>query len=106
MRAASSLDFGGAMYPFGSGTYPLAGFSGACFGACSLNVLPSEPVRESVSGLKLSLPARPYAMTISGLPMKASVLADPSLRLGKLRLYDVTMVFSFDRSASGRFHWP
>ena len=45
-------------------------------------------------------------MTISGLPMKASVSALPSLRAGKLRLKEVTIVFFSPGFSSSRFHWP
>ena len=37
---------------------------------------------------------------------KLSVLAEPSLRLGKLRLYELTIVFGWPVMLSGRDHWP
>ena len=43
--------------------------------------------------------------TVSGEPMNANVLALPSLRAGKLRLNDVTIVFG-PSGASSRFHCP
>jgi hypothetical protein len=46
------------------------------------------------------------ATTVSGEPMKASVSALPSLRLGKLRLKDVTIEFFSPGSMSSRFHCP
>ena len=45
-------------------------------------------------------------MTVSGDVTKLSVLAEPSLRLGKLRLYELTIVFLVVGSMSGRAHWP
>src|SRR5688500_14174121 len=46
------------------------------------------------------------AVTISGLVMKDRVAALPSLRPGKLRLNDDTMVFVWLAPTSDRFHWP
>ena len=71
-----------------------AGTSGADFGGSSLNSLPAASVSASVMGLKDSLPAMASAVTISGLPMKFIVVGCPSLRRGKLRLYEVTMVLA------------
>ena len=45
-------------------------------------------------------------MTVSGLVTKLSVFADPSLRLGKLRLNELTMVFGLPVTDAGRSHWP
>ena len=59
-------------------------------------------MRVSVSGLNDSLPASASAVTISGLAMKFIVVGWPSMRPGKLRLYDVTMVFG--PLAPPRFH--
>ena len=47
---------------------------------------PASLVSVSVRGSKSSVPASASAMTVSGLVTKASVLALPSLRFGKLRL--------------------
>src|SRR5712692_10363960 len=82
----------------------LAGTSGAVLGGDSLNVLPSAPVRESVRGLNDNLPATASAVTISGLPMKFIVVGWPSLRRGKLRLYEVTMVFGTAASSLALRH--
>ena len=43
--------------------------------------------------------------TVSGDPMNAFVSLLPSLRAGKLRLNDVTIVFG-PSGAPSRFHWP
>ena len=45
-------------------------------------------------------------MTVSGDVTKASVLAEPSLRFGKFRLNDVTIVLIWPVIDSGRLHWP
>src|SRR5206468_4612139 len=84
----------------------LGGTSGAVFGGDSLNVLPSTPVSESVSGLNDNLPDSAIAVTISGLPMKFIVVGWPSLRRGKLRLYEVTIVFGTSEASLDRRHWP
>ena len=47
-----------------------------------------------------------YAVTISGLAMKFIVVGAPSLRRGKLRLYDVTMVFGSVVASRARRHCP
>ena len=60
----------------------------------------------SVRGSKSIEPAKAVATTSSGLPMNASVLRLASLRPGKLRLNDVTIVFCSSPSTSSRFHWP
>ena len=70
-----------------------AGHLGAGRGGSSRNASPSAPVSVSVSGLNDSRPAAANAVTSSGLAMKFIVVGWPSLRRGKLRLYDVTMVF-------------
>ena len=49
-------------------------------------------VRVSVMGLKESRPERANAVTISGLAMKFMVEGFASLRAGKLRLNDVTIL--------------
>ena len=61
---------------------------------------------ESVSGLNDSFPASASAVTISGLPMKFIVVGWPSLRRGKLRLYEVTIVFGTSDASLDRRHWP
>jgi len=38
--------------------------------------------------------------------MRFIVAARPSFRMGKLRLYDVTMVFGASAAGSERRHWP
>jgi hypothetical protein len=45
-------------------------------------------------------------MTISGLPMNASVSRLPSLRFGKLRLNDVTIVLVVAVGDVVALHWP
>ena len=69
----------------------------------------------SVSGLNDSRPPSAKAVTISGLAMKFIVVGWPSLRRGKLRLYEVTIVFGTASAASvaratgrctGRRRWP
>ena len=58
-----------------------------------MNCEPSAAFKLSRNGLNESLPAIASAVTISGLAMKFIVVGRPSLRAGKLRLYDVTIVF-------------
>ena len=60
----------------------------------------------SLVGSKSSRPARARAITVSGEVTKLSVLADPSLRFGKLRLYELTIVFGCPVMLSGRDHCP
>ena len=55
----------------------------------NLKGLPSAPMRESVSGLKLRSPAKAIAVTMSGEATKACVAGFASLRPVKLRLYEV-----------------
>ena len=71
-----------------------------------MNDVPSAPMRVSVSGLNDSRPARAIAVTSSGLPMKFIVVGWPSLRRGKLRLYEVTMVLGTSAASLARRHWP
>jgi hypothetical protein len=52
------------------------------------------------------VPANASAVTISGLVRKDSVAALPSLRPGKLRLNEDTMVLTSSLPTSERFHWP
>ena len=84
----------------------LGGTSGAGFGGSRRNDLPAASVTLSVSGLNDSRPASAIAVTISGLAMKFIVVGWPSLRRGKLRLYEVTIVFGAAPSAAARRHWP
>ncbi len=60
----------------------------------------------SVSGLNDSRPASASAVTSSVLPMKFIVVGCPSLRLGKLRLYEVTMVLGIPTVSLALRHWP
>src|SRR5881409_1955031 len=83
-----------------------SGTSGAGLGGSSLKGRPLASVSVSVSGLNESLPASDMATTISGLAMKFIVVGWPSLRMGKLRLYDVTIVFGTVASSLARRHWP
>ena len=46
------------------------------------------------------------AVTVSGDPMNDSVAALPSLRAGKLRLNELTIVLRSPFSMSSRCHWP
>src|SRR5215471_9480431 len=71
-----------------------SGTSGAGLGGSSLKGLPLASVSVSVSGLNESFPESDMATTISGLAIKFMVVGWPSLRIGKLRLYDVTMVLA------------
>ena len=66
-------------------TKPLVGTSGAVSGAFSLNVYPSDAVRESSNGLKERFPPRAKAITNSGLAMKFIVSLFPSFLPGKFR---------------------
>ena len=68
--------------------------------------MPSGAVNVSVVGSKSRRPASASAMTVSGLVTKLSVLAEPSLRLGKLRLNELTMVFGLLVTSFDRSHWP
>ena len=45
-------------------------------------------------------------MTVSGEVTKLSVLAEPSLRFGKLRLNELTIVLGTPLTDAGRSHWP
>ena len=95
---------GGATYVACPESNPLAGTSGAGLGASSINSLPSAPVKVSVRGLKLKLPPRPIATASSGLAMKFIVPELASFRLGKLRLYDVTIEFGSPSGISSLRH--
>src|SRR5262245_60462405 len=84
----------GATYMLRPRSKSRGGTSGAVLGAANLNGLPSAPVSVSVRGLNDRRPARAKAVTISGLAMKFIVVRAPSLRAGKLRLYEVTIVLA------------
>ncbi|MNC85778.1 hypothetical protein D3C83_13910 [compost metagenome] len=71
-----------------------------------MKALPSAPLSESVSGLNESLPAIASAVTISGLAMKFMVAAWPSLRAGKFRLKEVTMVLGAAAASFALRHCP
>ena len=58
----------------------------------------------SAVGSKSRRPASASAITVSGEVTKLSVLAEPSLRFGKLRLYELTIVFGCPVMLSGRDH--
>ena len=58
----------------------------------------------SVVGSKSNRPASASAITVSGLVTKLSVFAEPSLRLGKLRLNELTMVFGLSVTSVERSH--
>ncbi len=70
------------------------------------NGLPSGPGIVPFTGSNSSVPAKASAVTISGLVRNDSVEALPSLRPGKLRLNEETMVLVSSRPTSMRFHWP
>src|SRR5690606_17105117 len=96
---------GGAVNVSTPGSYPADGRISPA-GGSSITSVPSGAVSVSVVGSKSSRPARAIAITVSGEVTKASVLEDPSLRLGKLRLYEFTIVFGCPVIDSGRDHWP
>ena len=102
MRSGSS---DGGTNPSRERTNPLSGISGAFFGGRSVHG-PSLPGSVSASGLNDSRPDSPYAMVISGLPMKARVSGLASFLPGKLRLNDVTMVLRCPFLISSRRHCP
>src|SRR5487761_2233719 len=85
---------------------PFVGTSGAFFGGSSVNSFPSDPFRVSFRGLNDSRPPRARATINSGLPIKAIVSLLPSLRPGKFRLNEVTIVFGSPGFISGLFHCP
>ena len=68
--------------------------------------MPSGAVIVSVVGSKSRRPARASAITVSGDVTKLSVFAEPSLRFGKLRLKELTIVFGCPVMDSGRDHCP
>ena len=56
--------------------------------------MPSGAVIVSLVTSKSSRPASAIAITVSGEVTNDNVLAEPSLRFGKLRLYELTIVFA------------
>ena len=68
--------------------------------------MPSGVVSVSWRGSNSRVPAKASAVTMSGLVRKDSVAALPSLRPGKFRLNDDTMVFGSSGRTSLRRHWP
>src|SRR3979409_815633 len=75
-------------------------------GAASRNGAPALPINVSVKGLNDSRPATANAVTISGLAMKFIVVGWPSLRRGKFRLYDVTIVLGASAASLVLRHCP
>ncbi len=73
------------MKPLSPGSKPFSGRISPT-GASRRTASPASLVRVSVVGSKASVPARASATTVSGEVTNDSVLAFPSLRLGKLRL--------------------
>mmetsp|Transcript_9053 Transcript_9053/g.30861 ORF Transcript_9053/g.30861 Transcript_9053/m.30861 type:complete len:245 (-) Transcript_9053:640-1374(-) len=74
-------------------------------GGENLNLPPEGVSSSSVRGSKSSRPAMVRMVVTSGEVTNACVPGLPSLRLAKLRLYDVTIVFA-SPCFSERFHWP
>src|SRR5262249_28902115 len=97
---------GGSVWTLRPRAKDCSGTSGAGLGGSSLNGLASAPASVSVSGLNDSLPDKAKAVTSSVLPMKFIVVGCPSLRLGKLRLYEVTMVLGIPTISLALRHWP
>ena len=58
----------------------------------------------SLVGSKSRRPANANAMTVSGEVTKLRVFAEPSLRFGKLRLNELTMVLGTPLAEAGRSH--
>ena len=85
------------------GSYPFSG-STSPTGGSNRTSEPSAAVSVSVVGSKSSRPDRASPITVSGDVTKLSVFADPSLRFGKLRLYELTIVFGCPVMLSGRDH--
>ena len=72
----------------------------------NLSFNPLDEVRESFNGLKERFPLNANAITNSGLAIKFIVSLFPSFLPGKLRLYDVTIVFCSPCFSSGLDHCP
>ena len=87
------------------GSYPASGRISPT-GGSSLTSVPSGAVIVSVVGSKSSRPARAIAITVSGEVTNDNVFDEPSLRFGKLRLYELTIVFGWPVIDSGRDHCP
>src|SRR4029077_19206258 len=96
---------GGGVKVFWPGSYPLSG-STSPTGGSSLTCVPSGAVMVSLVGSKSSCPDSAKAMTVSGDVTKLKVLAEPSLRFGKLRLNELTIVLGTPLAEAGRSHWP
>ena len=79
------LSAGGATKVLSPGVKPVSG-SSSPIGSGSDTCSPESLVSVPLIGSKSSVPASARATTVSGEVTKARVLADPSLRLGKLRL--------------------
>ena len=94
---------GGAIKVSLPASYPLAG-STSPKGAFNFTCVPSGASMVSVVGSKSNRPASASAITVSGLVTKLSVFAEPSLRLGKLRLNELTMVFGLSVISLERSH--
>ena len=80
--------------------------SSSATGATRRTSVPSGAVIVSVTKSTSSRPVSAIAVTVSGEPMNDSVDVLPSLRAGKLRLNDETIVFTCPGSMSSRCHWP
>mmetsp|Transcript_7113 Transcript_7113/g.10671 ORF Transcript_7113/g.10671 Transcript_7113/m.10671 type:complete len:230 (-) Transcript_7113:1286-1975(-) len=95
---------GGAWKVSSPGSNPRGG-SSFPWGASNLNSPPPGVGMESLSGSKVMVPAKAQAVTSSGEVTKAWVWGLPSLRLAKLRLYEVRMELA-SPCFSCLFHWP
>ena len=95
----------GATNPDSPGVKPPPGSSSATGGSSSTDA-PSRATSGSWTKSTSSRPVRAMATTVSGEPMNENVSALPSLRRGKFRLNDDTMVLRSPVSMSSRFHWP
>ena len=93
------------MNVFCPASYPCDGSTSPTGGSSETSV-PSGAVMVSVVGSKSSRPASASATTVSGDVTNDRVLAEPSLRFGKLRLNELTMVFGLSMASAGRSHWP
>ena len=94
---------GGAMNVLLPASYPRSG-STSPSGAFSFTSVPSGASMVSTVGSKSKRPANARAMTVSGLVTKLSVFAEPSLRFGKFRLKEFTIVFGLFVASAGRSH--
>ena len=85
-RSRSAPSAGGATKPDSPGSKPRAGSCSPTGGSSRTSVAVGRRAGCRCTGSKSSVPASARATTTSGLVTKDSVLALPSLRLGKLRL--------------------